>query len=196
MHARIVVCASGAGSGFAALVEAARMGSLRAEIAGLISNRPQSGVLGRAKLLKIPYAVVAPSNFASRDLWDEAMVTQLKRWRADWVVLAGFLLLIGPRLLAAYPQRIVNCHPALLPKFGGPGMYGVKVHESVLRAGELETGITIHMIDGQYDRGHILAQKKVPILPGDTASTLEQRVKAEEARFYPEVLNDLVTRIS
>lgn len=193
MKPRIAVCASGTGSNFSAIVAAAQAGSLGAEVVGLICNRPKAGVVGRAKLAKIPCRLLAPKDFSKREAWDAAMVTQLQKWQADWVVLAGFLLLVGPQLLAAYPRRIVNSHPSLLPKYGGAGMYGDNVHVSVLGAGEQESGVTIHLIDSRYDQGQILAQQKVPVLPGDTFASLAERVKTAEHQFYPRVLSDLVS---
>jgi phosphoribosylglycinamide formyltransferase-1 len=193
MSPKIVVCASGEGTNFEAIVRASREGGLKAEIAGLISNRKGIGALGRARLLSVPQKILSPRDYALRSDWDRDMVRQLESWKADWVVLAGFLALIGPQVLARFPGRIVNSHPALLPKFGGEGMYGDRVHEAVLKAGESETGITIHTIDGEYDRGMILAQDRVTVEKGDTAATLAEKVKAREVSFYPKVLNDLVT---
>jgi len=193
MKAKLVVCASGEGTNFEAIVKAARSGGLQAEIAGLITNRSGIGAIQRADRLGIPHRVIRPKNFAIRSEWDHEMVRQMEAWGADWVVLAGFLALIGPEVLQRYPERVINSHPALLPKFGGEGMYGDRVHEAVLAAGESESGITIHTIDDQYDRGRILAQDRVPVLSTDTAATLSERVKAREAMLYPKVLNDLVT---
>lgn len=193
MLAKIVVCASGEGTNFEAIVNACRAGKLQAEVAGLIVNRAGAGAVERAKKLGIPVHVQSLKSYSSREAWDAGMASLLRDLRTDWVVLAGFLALVGPQVLAAFPQRVVNSHPALLPKFGGAGMYGNFVHAAVLAAGEKETGITIHTIDEIYDRGQILAQEKVPVLPGDTEATLSARVKAREVLFYPKVLNDLVT---
>ena len=193
MLPKIVICASGQGTNFEAIVSACREGRLKAEVTGLLSNRRAIGAIGRAKLLGIPHKVLLPRDFRDRAEWDQAMTAQATEWGADWIVLAGFLALIGPKFLQRFPNRIVNSHPALLPKFGGEGMYGDRVHEAVIQAGELQTGITIHLIDGEYDRGKILAQERVEVVPGDTAAHLAQRLKAREIVFYPKVLNDLVT---
>lgn len=191
--AKIVVCASGEGSNFEAIVQASRMGGLRADVVGLIVNREGVGAVARASRLGVPSRVIRPKDYAARSEWNLAMVRQSQDWGADWIVLAGFLALVGPELLEAFPHRIVNSHPALLPKFGGEGMYGDRVHAAVLAAGEAETGITIHTIDGEYDRGVILAQARVPVEKSDTVDSLAERVKAREVAFYPSVLNDLVT---
>ena len=190
---RIVVCASGEGTGFEALVQASRRAELQAEIAGLIVNRAEVGAVARAERLGVPYKVLSLKDFPDRATRDAAMAAQLQDWKAHWVALAGFLALVGPQVLRHFPQRIVNSHPALLPKFGGPGMYGRNVHAAVIAAGENETGVTIHLVDAEYDRGRILAQDRIAVEKGDTAATLEARVKAREVLFYPRVLNDLVT---
>jgi phosphoribosylglycinamide formyltransferase-1 len=193
MIAKLVVCASGEGSNFEAIVEASRMGRLAADVAGLIVSRGKIGAIARAERLRIPVKQLSPKAFASVEEWDAAVRTALGVWRADWVVLAGFLTRIGPQVLAAYPGRIVNSHPSLLPKYGGAGMYGDFVHQAVVSAGERETGVTIHTIDAEYDRGRVLAQGRVEVLADDTAASLAARVKAFEVGFYPKVLNDLVT---
>jgi phosphoribosylglycinamide formyltransferase-1 len=189
---KIVVCASGEGSNFEAIVAASRRGELRAEITGLIVNRPKIGALGRARRLGIREKVLSPSKFSSRDAWDQAMLAQLEEWGADWLVLAGYLVLIGPQVLARFPGKIVNSHPSLLPKFGGPGMYGERVHHAVLAAGEKETGITFHLVDAHYDQGFILHQCKIPIHAGETVEQLSARLKREENYLFPKILNDLI----
>ncbi len=193
MTPKIVVCASGEGTNFEAIVMACRSKELKAEVAGLVASRKNIGAIGRARLLGIPHKILNPHDYAARSEWDQAMARQFEAWSADWIALAGFLALVGPEVLKRYPQRVVNSHPSLLPKFGGAGMYGDRVHAAVLRAGESETGITIHTIDGEYDRGKILAQAKILVQPGDTVDQLATRVKAHEVSFYPKVLNDLVT---
>ena len=193
MKARVAIFASGEGSGFEAMVNASRQGQLAADICGLLVNRAQAKALARAQRLSVPAAVLSPLDFSDRDLWDQAVLAQLKEWRTDWVALAGFLTLVGPAVLTAFAGRVVNSHPALLPKFGGAGMYGAKVHQAVLTAGEKVTGVTIHLVDGEYDRGRILHQAQVGVEGNDTAASLATRVKNLEHRIYPIVLNDLVT---
>jgi phosphoribosylglycinamide formyltransferase-1 len=193
MNANLIVCASGEGTNFEAIVRASQDGHLAARVTGLVTNRPGIGALRRAHKLGIPFAVLNPKNFASRFDWDRAMVSQFQEWKADYVVLAGYLALIGPEVLKAFAQRVVNSHPALLPKFGGEGMYGDHVHAAVVKAGEKESGVTIHLIDEVFDRGKILAQERVVVLPNDTAETLSRRVKDLEVLLYPKVINDMVT---
>jgi phosphoribosylglycinamide formyltransferase-1 len=193
MNANLIVCASGEGTNFEAIVRASQEGQLAARVTGLVTNRPGIGALRRAQKLGIPSVVLNPKNFASRSEWDHAMVSQFQKWKADYVVLAGYLALIGPEVLKAFAQRVVNSHPALLPKFGGAGMYGDHVHAAVVKAGERESGVTIHLIDEVFDRGKILAQERVVVLPNDTAETLSRRVKDLEVLLYPKVINDMVT---
>lgn len=190
---KIAVCASGEGSNFAALVEASRRGELPAEIVGLIVNRGKIGAVGRAKRLGVPFKLISPKDFSSPAEWDQTMARQLQAWQVDWVVLAGFLALVGPKVLQAYAGRVVNSHPSLLPKYGGPGMYGDFVHAAVLSAKDSETGVTVHLIDAKFDEGTILAQTRVAIKPGDTLAQLAQRVKEFENEFYPRVVAALVS---
>lgn len=194
MKNRIAILASGEGTNFEAIVAASRRGDLAAEICGLIVNRKQAvGALSRAQHLGIRSEILSPKGFKSREEWDAAMLRRLSDWQADWVVLAGFLVLIGPQVLQAYPNRVVNSHPSLLPKYGGEGMYGDRVHEAVLSSGEQETGLTIHLLDEEYDRGDILFQERVKVETGDSVEQLSHRVKTREREIYPRVLNDLVT---
>lgn len=186
MATKLAICASGEGTNFESLVIASRAGLLQAEVVGLICNNPKAQALERAERLKVPVKIIPR-------LDEKEMLAQLIAWNAEWVALAGFLAKIGPQVLERFHGKIVNAHPALLPKFGGHGMYGLRIHEAVIKAGERVTGITIHLVDGEYDQGHILAQKQVPVEANDTAQRLAERVKQKERAFYPVVLNDLLT---
>jgi phosphoribosylglycinamide formyltransferase-1 len=189
---KIAVLASGEGTNFQAIVEAAQRGDLKAQIAGLITNRAGVGALERAQKLGIPSQILDPKKFSGRDEWDSAVVKTLQGWNTDWVVLAGFLVLVGPKVLKAYPERVVNVHPALLPRFGGPGMYGMRVHQAVLEAGAVESGITVHLVDLEYDRGRIVAQVKISLNGIASSEALAAKIQELEHRNYPRVLNDLV----
>ena len=190
---KIVVCASGEGTNFQAIAEACRQGRIHAEVTGLIASRSGCGAIQRAGQLGIPSAVLAPKAFEGRESWDRALLQQLGKWQADWVVLAGYLCLVGPEVLGHYSGRMINSHPALLPKYGGQGMFGIHVHRAVLKAQDKETGVTIHLIDAEYDRGKILAQERIAVREDESPEQLERRVKALEIQLYPRVLNDLVT---
>lgn len=190
---RLVVLASGSGSNFEAIVEASLNKTLHARIAGLICNKEGALVLQRAERLEVPVRTINRKSFATSSAWNAAIRDQLIEWSADWVALAGYTGLIGSEVLKAFPNRIINIHPSLLPKFGGKGMYGDFVHEAVIAANEKRSGVTVHLIDDEYDKGPIVAQHEVEIPAGCTAQSLAELIKSEERKFYPKVLNDLLT---
>ncbi|HYG20668.1 MAG TPA: phosphoribosylglycinamide formyltransferase [Ohtaekwangia sp.] len=150
----------------------------------LLSNNPEAYALERAKKLDIPAAV-----FSRTDFREGTVVTQhLAERKVTHIVLAGFLWLIPDYLIRLFPHRIINIHPALLPRFGGKGMYGMKVHESVKMLGELESGITIHEVNEKYDEGKIIFQTTCPLDPDDTPDTIAQKVHALEYAHYPKTI--------
>jgi formyltetrahydrofolate-dependent phosphoribosylglycinamide formyltransferase len=178
---RLAVCVSGRGSNLVALLDALA-GSPLARVVLVLSNRPEAPALAKARDRGIPAA-------ALRDPSDtQEWLRQLQSERVDLVVLAGYLKLVPAGVIAAYQNRIVNIHPSLLPAFGGPGMYGRRVHEAVLASGTQVTGATVHLVDEQYDRGQILAQAQVPVLPGDTPEVLAARVLRAEHALLPAVV--------
>jgi len=181
MTYRVAVCASGGGSNLQALLDRLQADA-PARVALVLSNRGDAGALERARKAGVPAEVLSDPQDATE--W----LTRLGRRDVDLVVLAGYLKLVPPGIVQKYRGRMVNIHPALLPSFGGPGMYGRRVHEAVLRAGAAESGPTVHLVDEVYDRGEILAQRRVPVLPDDTPDTLAARVLAEEHRLLPEVV--------
>jgi phosphoribosylglycinamide formyltransferase-1 len=158
------------------------------KIVGVFSNHPRAYVLERAGKLGIPTFVFSRHEFYET----EKVIQLLHACGAGWIILAGFLWLIPENLIAGYPNRIVNIHPALLPKYGGKGMYGMRVHQTVIDSGDKESGITIHHVNSEYDRGNIIFQTRCPVLPDDTAETLAQRVHKLEYEFYPKVIEKLV----
>ena len=175
---QVAVAVSGRGSNLKALLEA--LGdNAPARISLVISNRSGAGALERAAERGIPTAVL-------RDPSDGAEWLQLLESASiDLVVLAGYLKLVPPGVVQRYRGRIINIHPALLPAFGGPGMYGERVHAAVLASGARETGATVHLVDEVYDRGQILGQARVPVRPDDTPHTLAERVLEAEHRLLP-----------
>jgi formyltetrahydrofolate-dependent phosphoribosylglycinamide formyltransferase len=178
---RVAVCISGRGSNMVALLEALS-GDAPARVVLVISDRPGAGGLARAAAGRIATAVL-------RDPSDPAeWLGLLAAHAVDLVVLAGFLKLVPAQVVSRYRGRIVNIHPALLPAFGGPGMYGARVHRAVLESGASESGATVHLVDEAYDRGAILAQERVPVLPGDTPERLAERVLEAEHRLLPAVV--------
>lgn len=178
MPYRVAVALSGRGSNFEALADAlARDG--RATITLALSDRPHAPGLARAAARGMPAVPLADPQDATE--W----LQRLAEAHADLLVLAGYLRLVPAPVVAAYRGRIMNVHPSLLPAFGGPGMYGARVHRAVLASGATESGCTVHLVDEVYDRGAPLAQARVPVLPGDTPETLAGRVLAEEHRLLP-----------
>ena len=184
----LAVFASGGGSNFGAILDAIAAGRLDARVAVLVTDRAGIGAIGRAERVGVPHAVCAPQDFDGERAYGAALLDVLGKHGADFVALAGFLKKIPPALVQAYRHRIVNIHPALLPLHGGAGLYGRRVHEAVLAAGEGESGATVHLVDEDYDTGPIVLQARVPVEKGDTPDTLAARVLAEEHRLYPAAL--------
>jgi phosphoribosylglycinamide formyltransferase-1 len=185
--------ASHRGSNMQALVDAARDGRLHASPRVVISNNGDAEALTRARREDIPAYHLSSKTHPDPAQLDEAIRDTLASHDVDLVVLAGYLKKLGPKTLARYRGRVVNVHPALLPKYGGAGMYGERVHEAVLAAGEKESGVTIHVVDEEYDHGPILAQCCVTVLEGDSVVSLAQRVLEREHRFLVEVVEQIAT---
>ncbi len=180
----IAVFASGGGSNFQAIADACVDGTIPGEIVLCVASRPDAGVLKRAEKLGILSMVLeGPS-----DEWTPQVIQRLNETGADFVALAGFMKMIPSALIATYPGRIVNIHPALLPDYGGKGMYGMHVHRAVIAAGESESGATVHIVDEEYDTGPVVAQERVPVLAGDSAEDLAARVLRVEHSLYPAVV--------
>jgi len=186
--------ASHRGSNMQAVMDACKEGCLKAQPCVVISNNSDSEALQRAKRERFPHYHLSTKTHPEPEQLDVAILQTLERHKAEWVILAGYMRKLGPKTLAHYRGRILNIHPALLPKYGGKGMYGTHVHEAVLAAGEKETGVTIHLVDEEYDHGAIVAQCRVPVLEEDTPTTLAERVLACEHRFLVETLQRIQTR--
>ena len=163
-----------------------------ARVALVLTNRQNAFVLERAKGLGVPCVWFAKSDWESGEL----VLSTLREHDIDFVVLAGFLARVPDNILHAYPNKMINIHPSLLPKFGGKGMYGDRVHEAVIASGEKESGITIHYTNEHYDEGGIICQQKCPVLPGDTPEELAQRIHRLEYEYYPKVIEELVEGLS
>jgi phosphoribosylglycinamide formyltransferase 1 len=191
---RLGVLASGEGTTLEALADACASGTLAAEIGVVIGNNRDSGALRRAGERSLRHVHLSALTHANPEKLDEAVLQALVTARVELVVLAGFMKKVGPRVLAAFEGKIINTHPALLPKFGGRGMYGRRVHEAVLASGEAHTGVSIHLVAGEYDAGTVIAQLPVPVLPGDTVTTLSERVQIAERAFLIHTLQSLACR--
>ncbi len=185
--------ASHGGSNMQAIIDACKAGKLNAATAVVISNNSDSRALERAKTEGIPNYYLSGKTHPDPDDLDRAIMDTLILHKVDVVALAGYMKKLGPKTLAHFRGRILNIHPALLPKFGGKGMYGIHVHEAVLAAGEKESGVTVHLVDEEYDRGPILAQVSVPVMPGDTPEALAERVLAQEHILYSATLQRIAT---
>jgi phosphoribosylglycinamide formyltransferase-1 len=188
MDLRIGVLASGRGSNFAALIRAIQEGRLRAEIRVLVSNRKGAGALDIAREHGIPAVFLSPKGYASPEEYDRAIMEVLETYGVNFVALAGYMRYITPGFVQKFRHRMVNIHPALLPSFGGKGMYGIHVHEAVLERGCKVTGVTVHIVDEQYDHGPIVLQRCVPVMEEDTPETLAARVLEQEHQVYAEAL--------
>jgi phosphoribosylglycinamide formyltransferase 1 len=184
-HARIAVLASGGGTNLQALIDRFNGGaSDAARVELVVGSRAGIGALGRAERAGIP-ARVLDARALGADAFRDALADALAGHRIDLVVLAGWLQLVPAEVVARYHGRMLNVHPALLPAFGGKGMYGMRVHQAVIASGARVSGATAHLVDERYDEGAIVAQWPVPVLPGDTAETLAARVLAVEHRILP-----------
>ena len=199
MSKNIVVFASGNGSDLQAIMDACDKGILDARVCAVISNNAGAKALERARGAGIDaYHVSAgkvgdgASGKAGLGPPAETILRILDAHDADIVFLAGYLRKLDPLIIEKYHNRIFNIHPALLPKYGGKGMYGIHVHEAVIRAGEKESGVTIHRVNEEYDAGDIVARTTVPVMDGDTAETLAVRVLEREHGFIVEVLRDII----
>jgi phosphoribosylglycinamide formyltransferase-1 len=185
---RLAVFASGRGSNFQAILKAIDEKRLSAEVGVLVSNNPDAGALQIARMRSIPGVIIQKKDFSSREGFVQSMMNTLEKHRADLILLAGYMKKIPPEIVNRYKNRILNIHPALLPSFGGQGMYGHHVHEAVLAEGCRVSGVTVHLVDEVYDRGPIVAQESVPVLEGDTADSLAARVLKTEHRLFAEAV--------
>jgi phosphoribosylglycinamide formyltransferase 1 len=189
MRSRIAVLASGRGSNLQAILDYLDKSSGRAsyEVAAVISNKTDAPALDLARKRGIPAIVVGAD--------DNALAAALDSNKIDIVALAGYLKKIPQSVVETYAGRIVNIHPALLPAHGGEGMYGSRVHEAVIASGDSESGVTVHLVDAEYDRGAIVAQWRIPVLEGDDAQSLAARVLKVEHAMYPRALELIAATI-
>ena len=187
---RVVVMVSGGGTNLQAIMDAVDNGTItNTEIVGVISNNAGAYALERAALKGIPAECISPKNYASRELFNDALLEGVNRYNPDLIVLAGFLVAIPPAMVQAYPEKIINIHPSLIPSFCGKGFYGLKVHEAVLERGVKVTGATVHYVDEGTDTGRIIYQKPVMVEEGDTPEVLQKRIMEEaEWKILPEAV--------
>jgi phosphoribosylglycinamide formyltransferase 1 len=184
---RIAIFASGSGTNAQQIITWFRKTGT-AEIILVLSNKKDAFVLERAAMMDIPTLVFDKKQFYETD----EIPRILLNLKCDLIVLAGFLWLVPANLLAAFQNRVINIHPALLPRYGGPGMYGSHVHKTVISAGEKESGITIHHVNEHYDEGQIIFQARCPVLPGDTPEDLAERIHGLEYNHFPRVIEQVI----
>lgn len=192
MKPSIVVFASGSGSNFQALIDACRDKRIYATIKGLIVTREDAGAVERAKNHNIPYTILSKSDFNSNDAIADAINHQLSKWQPSLIVLAGYLEKLPVEVIEQSSCPIINIHPSLLPKYGGKGYYGLKVHRAVIENGEKESGCTVHQVNSNYDEGKILNQASVPVYEDDTPESLANRIRPHEHRILIETVNQLI----
>jgi phosphoribosylglycinamide formyltransferase 1 len=188
---KLVIFASGSGSNFQAIIDAIESGYITAEIAGLVSNKEGIGAIERANNHKIPVAVISDSDY---DQFTSRLKQQLTDWNPDLIILAGFLKKIPDEIVRMYQNKIINIHPALLPKHGGKGFYGLRVHRAVLDAGDQESGCTVHYVNENYDEGDVIRQEKVPVHQTDTPESLAARILKAEHKLLPSVIKQIINQ--
>lgn len=192
----IVVFASGSGSNFQSIIDSVQAGKINARLVGLISNKYGIKSLERADKHTIPTRVISEAEFDTYEEYSKTLLTQLQKWDADLIVLAGFLKKIPLIVIQDFENRILNIHPSLLPKYGGKGFYGLNVHSAVIKADDSVSGCTVHVVSEEYDKGLILAQTEVPVHKHDTPEKLARRILEQEHILYPKVISNYITTIS
>jgi phosphoribosylglycinamide formyltransferase-1 len=185
---RIAVLASGSGTTLQAVIDACEKGLLDGQVVVVISNNSGSGAITRAARHQIPFVHLSSQTHEDPESLDREIAEALMQHAPDVVLLAGYMKKLGPHTLEAYRGRVINTHPSLLPRFGGQGMYGKNVHAAVIESGAETTGISVHLVDGDYDTGRVLAQREVAVEKGDDAEALAGRVQAVERPFLIKVL--------
>lgn len=188
---KIGILASGGGSNLQSIIDRSLDGSLSADVVVVISNNSKSGALERARRHGIDVLHISGVTEGSEEAVDKRITDEMISRGVDIVACAGYMKKLGPNLLKSYEGKILNIHPALLPKFGGKSMYGMRVHEAVIAAGEKESGATVHIVDGIYDHGKILAQVREPVKPNDTPETLQKRILVKEHILFPNAIQQI-----
>lgn len=188
---RIAVFASGEGTNAENLIRYFQNHHL-ARVALVVSDKAGAPVIDRSKRLNIPVHVLSTEELRTGN----GLAVMLKKSGIDMIVLAGYLRKIPAALIRSYPKKIINLHPALLPAFGGKGMYGMKVHAAVIESAGKESGITIHFVNEHYDEGEIIFQKSIPVKADDTADSLQKKIRKLELKYYPEVVEKMLTAVA
>lgn len=185
---RLCVFASGSGTDFQSVIDGVNTGKIDGKIVLLVASRPDIYAVERAKKNGIEVAVFRKKDYESAEKMYDALIPVLKEKDVELIILAGYLTVLTPNIVAAYRDKIINIHPSLIPKYCGDGYYGMRVHEAVIAAGEKESGATVHFVDEGTDTGKIIEQRRVPVLSGDTPETLQKRVLEVEHELLPDVV--------
>jgi phosphoribosylglycinamide formyltransferase-1 len=184
----ICVFASGSGTNLHALIKASIKGIIKSKIVLIISNNSNSGALKIAEKYKIPHLHLSSKLFKSESELADAILLNLKKYKINFIVLAGYMKLLNSKIIKKFKNKIINIHPALLPSYGGKGMFGINVHTAVLNNKEKITGATVHLVNEVYDSGLIILQKKVKVMPSDTPEILQKRVLKTEHKILPQAV--------
>ena len=192
----IVVFASGSGTNFQSIINAVEEGRINGCIKGLITNKNGIKAIKRAQKYDIEHRVLPPSNFSNPSEYLDCLLEQLDQWNTDLIVLAGYMIKVPAEVIEAYKGQIINIHPSLLPKYGGKGFYGMKVHRAVIENDDDQSGCTVHIVTEEYDDGPILGQRTVPVYESDDASSLAKRVLEQEHQLFPEIISKLANELN
>jgi len=184
----LCVLASGSGSNLKAIINAQKSGKITSKVVLVISNNSASGALNTAKQNRIPHYHLSGKQFKTEAEFNKKFLSLLKRFKIDLIILAGYMKMINPAIIKIYKNRILNIHPALLPAFGGKGMYGIYIHEAVLKSGADVSGATVHLVNEHYDKGPVVLQKKIKIKKGEDAESLRKKILRVEHKLYPEAI--------
>jgi len=194
---KISVLVSGGGTNLQSLIDNVENGSLpEAEIVHVISSRADAFALERASKAGIKGVVVSKNDFPDSDMLAQALIKTLEEANTDLIVLAGYMSILHPDVIKKYPKRIINVHPSLLPKYGGKGFYGMRVHKAVIEAGEKTSGATVHFVDEGIDTGEMILQREVPVQAGDDENTLAARVLEMEHKILPEAIRSICAGVT
>jgi phosphoribosylglycinamide formyltransferase-1 len=189
---KLIVFASGSGTNLLNIINNTNSNELDAKVVAVISNNSKSGALSHARDNKIPALHISAKTHQDPD---SQILSICKQYDPKLIILAGYMKKIHPNLIEQYPKNILNIHPALLPKYGGEGMYGNNVHTAVFEAKETESGATVHLVNSEYDKGKILAQQKISILPTDEIDDIRAKVQSAEYELYPKAIADYLRQI-
>lgn len=191
----LVVFASGSGSNFQSIINAVSDGKLTANIVGLITNNKSAFALERARKHGIPAFIISPDQFNNESEYSKTVLSKLEEWDTELIILAGYLKKIPVEIIQSYDKRILNIHPSLLPKYGGKGFYGSKVHEAVIKNKDSSSGCTVHVVTAEYDEGPVIGQSIVQVSESDTATSLAEKVLEREHILLPETIQKYLTTL-